>query len=195
VGVGNITGPYRGYLYYWKTTRKGCIDDVAEMLWPFLSAAKRLQLQSTAAAIGRTYSGLLTTRDAATEGAWAAGLFDGEGSLWLAKDERNRPEWRGVSMELAQASQTGVPETLERFQAAVRVGHIAGPRRLKNSWTRLPQYRWQVSGRHAVSAAIDVLWPSLSPMKRGQIRAMSAYLDGDWVDATEGGADGGRRTR
>jgi hypothetical protein len=25
LGVGNITGPYRGYLYYWKTSRKDAL--------------------------------------------------------------------------------------------------------------------------------------------------------------------------
>lgn len=42
-GVGNLTGPYRGYLFYWKTTRIGTIDNVATTLWPFLGQEKREQ--------------------------------------------------------------------------------------------------------------------------------------------------------
>lgn len=176
VGSGSITGPYRGYLYYWKTTRKEAIDQIAATLWPYLSADKRAQLEATAVPGGRHYSGL-TIRARDTEAAWAAGLFDAEGSLWITKDERYRPEWRGVAMELAQASAEGVPETLRRFNDIVGVGHVTGPRSLCNPWSRLPQYRWRASGRHTVSAAIAVLWPWLCARKRTQIRAITAHLD------------------
>lgn len=179
VGHGNITGPYRGYLYYWKTTRKSCIDEAAEKLWPYLSHEKRLQLQAAASAMGRAYPVTPLTRDAGAEAAWAAGLFDAEGSFWLTKDDRYRPGWRGVSMELAQSTRGDVPESLRRFHAAVGVGHISGPRTPKNPWTKLPQYRWQVSGRHQVSNAVRVLWPWLSEVKRMQIAAASAHLDAD----------------
>lgn len=43
-GVGGITGPYRGYLYYWKTTRNDVIDDVSKALWP--SSVTRNELSS-----------------------------------------------------------------------------------------------------------------------------------------------------
>ena len=177
VGHGNITGPYRGYLYYWKTTRKSCIDETAESLWPYLSDAKRFQLQSASLAAGRASPVTPLARDHDTEAAWAAGLFDAEGSFWLTKDDRYRPDWRGVSMELAQSTRGDVPETLRRFHAAVAVGHISGPRTLKSPWTKLPQYRWQVSGRHQVSGAVHVLWPWLSAVKRIQIAAARAHLN------------------
>ncbi len=179
VGEGNINGPYRGYLYYWKTTRKDAVDEIAHTLWPYLSREKRLQLQATAEVTGRSYLDLRTVRHRDTEAAWAAGLFDGEGSLWLTKDARLRPDRRGIAMELAQASSGDVPEALHRFHDIVGVGHISGPRSLRNPWTKLPQYRWQVSGRHKVSSAIRVMWPWLSAVKRSQIRAVSAHLDPD----------------
>ena len=176
VGHGNITGPYRGYLYYWKTTRKSCIDDTAKVLWPYLSHDKRLQLQAAASATGRAYPVTPLARDHDTEAAWAAGFFDAEGSFWLTKDDPDRSGWRGASMELAQSTRGDVPETLQRFHAAVGVGHISGPRTPKSPWTKLPQYRWQVSGRHQVSSAVRVLWPWLSAVKRKQIAAASAHL-------------------
>jgi len=179
VGEGNITGPYRGYLYYWKTTRKGAVDEIARRLWPYLSREKRRQLQSCAEATGRTYSELRPLRESETEIAWAAGLFDGEGSVWVTKDTRCRPEWRGVAMEIAQSSRGDIPETLERFHAIVGVGRISGPRLLGNPWSKLPQYRWQVSGRHKVSSVVRVLWPWLSAVKRSQLREMCPHLDPD----------------
>src|SRR5437764_8819338 len=42
-GQGNITGPYRGYLYYWKTSRKLVIDEIVQLLWPEISPEKRQQ--------------------------------------------------------------------------------------------------------------------------------------------------------
>ena len=34
VREGNITGPYGGDLYYWKTMRKDAVDEIARTLWP-----------------------------------------------------------------------------------------------------------------------------------------------------------------
>ncbi len=178
-GVGSITGPYRGYLYYWKTTRNDVIDEVSSDLWPFLGFEKRAQLAKAAREVGRTAPTIRAeVPSPELDRAWAAGFFDGEGSLWLMKDRR-WPNWRGVAMELAQASRGGVPETLERFHAIVGVGAINGPRTLRNPWTRLPQYRWQVSGRRKATLVIRLLWPWLSDVKRSQIRAMSPVLDPD----------------
>ena len=47
-GRGNITGPYNGYLFYWKTTRIDVIDAVAAELWPFLGQEKRDQFIAAA---------------------------------------------------------------------------------------------------------------------------------------------------
>jgi hypothetical protein len=111
------------------------------------------------------------------EAAWAAGLFDGEGTFGAYARADMRPSWRGVSMSVPQASATVVPETLLRFRAAVGVGTITGPRVVPSAWTRLPQYRWQASGRHVCSAAIKAIWPWLGPVKRAEIRAASEHLD------------------
>jgi hypothetical protein len=178
-GLGGITGPYRGYLYYWKTTRNDDIDAITCALWPYLSSEKRDQLATAAQAVGRATPNSTERRSSSEDTPWAAGLFDGEGSLWVSADPRLRPDWRGVAMELAQASIGDVPETLQRFHAAVRVGQVSGPRTPRNPWTKLPQYRWRVGGRHRVSSVVRLLWPWLSEVKRGQIRGMAAHLDLD----------------
>lgn len=176
VGVGNVTGPYDG-LYYWKTTRKDDVDAVGAMLWPHLSREKRGQFAAAATRMKRALPGPHDETRREFESAWAAGLFDGEGTFGAYASARMRPSWRGVSMSIPQSSATVVPETLLRFRAAVGVGTVTGPRIVPSPWTRLPQYRWQATGRHVCTAAIKVIWPWLGPVKRAEIRAAAEYLD------------------
>lgn len=183
VGEGNVTGPYRGSLYYWKTTRNDAIDLVARGLWPYLSAAKREQFSSMTERARRNLVDFPAhVRMDRTERAWAAGLFDGEGSLWISRNSRY-PMWRGLAMDLPQSSDTGVPDTLQRFFAVVGAGSISGPRKQRNRWSRLPQYRWRLSGRHQVSAAIRCLWPFLATVNRGRISAVRELLDPELADS------------
>lgn len=177
VQVGNITGPYDG-LYYWKITKKDDVDGVGAILWRNLSGEKRRQFAAAAIRMKRAVPGPLDDRRGREfEAAWAAGLFDGEGTFGAYPNARMRPSWRGVSMEIPQASATNVPETLLRFRDALGVGTVTGPRIVPSPWSRLPQYRWQASGRHVVSAAIKVIWPWLGPVKRAEIRAAMEHLD------------------
>jgi hypothetical protein len=95
------------------------------------------------------------------------------------------PDWRGMRMELAQASYGDVPETLQRFHALVGVGQISGPRLLRNPWSKLPQYRWRVGGPDNVGSVVRLLWPWLSAVKRAQILALSTHLAAELELATE----------
>src|ERR1700738_2164576 len=53
-GVGLIHGPSRGYLYQWHSKRHVVVDAVSELLWPWLSDAKRAQLKRAASDVGRS---------------------------------------------------------------------------------------------------------------------------------------------
>src|SRR2546426_3252877 len=78
-GVGSITGPYRGYLFYWKTTQISILDTIATTLWPFLGHEKREQLLRASGLAGRARSlDLAAPRSHVenTDRAWAAGFFD-----------------------------------------------------------------------------------------------------------------------
>lgn len=179
VGEGSVTGPYGGDLYYWKTTRKDSLDDIARLLWPYLGAEKRAQFAAMTESAGRSFiADGARSRRPMTERAWAAGLFDGEGSVWVTTS-RDRPNWRGVAMELPQSSAVGCPEALTRFREIVGVGAIGRPRIQHNPWSRKPQYRWRTSGRHAVSQVVRVLWPWLAVVHRAQLHELRELLDPD----------------
>jgi hypothetical protein len=99
-----------------------------------------------------------------TELAWAAGFWDGEGSTWLT-----RPEGRGTAQPQArinQASTSGMPEVLVRFQRAVGFGSLQGPNLTEG---RDPLYCWVVSSRGEVRAVLSQLEPWLGAVKRVQL--------------------------
>jgi len=96
--------------------------------------------------------------------AWAAGFFDGDG--WTAR-VAHRSTGRAMA-QINQASATGVPEVLVRFQAAVGgLGHIRGPKRKKG---RKDLYCWFSTKRGVIEDIGRSLGPWLSPDKAAQFR-------------------------
>jgi hypothetical protein len=179
-GVGGITGPYRGYLFYWKTTRNDVIDEIGNSLWRFLGDTKREQFARAASEVNRVAPTAEPKRTTRTERAWAAGLFDGEGCFYLTTI-RESTGWRGVSLYLSQSSGTGPPDTILRFHAAIDgLGSLSGPHAPRSPWSRLPQYHWQTSGRHSVSAVLRLLWPWLGTVSRDRVLGGAAHLDPDF---------------
>lgn len=107
---------------------------------------------------------------AATELAWAAGFFDGEGhSRWRQNSKA------GVSL-VVTACQSGSDETLRRLQAALGgAGTIRGPIQDPKHphWT--PRYTWAALDYPAIEALVD-MWPYLSSVKRDQaLAAIDGY--------------------
>jgi hypothetical protein len=174
IGYGNVTGPYRGYLYYWKTADPDAIDEVAAAMWPYLSTEKRNQFAVARSQASRgQFIEPPAIRSATTELAWAAGLFDGEGSISSRSNARGR-EW--LELELPQSSVRDVPETLSRFHAVVGVGAITGPRVPRNAWSRLPQYRWRIAAQSGVAHVLVELWPHLGQVTRARTLAVRHLL-------------------
>lgn len=104
----------------------------------------------------------------ATERAWAAGFFDGEGSVARVVDRRVRsvPEGRvrypNVNITQAGASDAP-PDTLVRFLAAVDVtATIHGPIFITR---RKPRYQISISNAHDVMKIYQALRPYLSSEK------------------------------
>ena len=100
-----------------------------------------------------------------TELAWAAGFWDGEGSAYLVGGADRRT--RQPHARLNQASTSGVPEVLRRFQRAVGIGEVKGPT-IEDG--KEPLFRWDVSSRDEVRATFDLLRPWLGEVKQRQFR-------------------------
>ncbi len=175
VGAGSIFGPYRGYLYYWRTHDTGIITSVVALLWPWLTDEKRAQIRATLAVIpalwcaeevGRLWAARLNEFEQQQEQlAWAAGLFDGDGTIG-AYTRGARSRHLHLTASVVQASSNGIPPPLARFNQVVGLGNVNGPYPPRG-WSKLPQYRWQLGGQR-VETAISLLRPWLSPVRLKQ---------------------------
>lgn len=104
--------------------------------------------------------------------AWAAGFFDGEGNT-NTYDSRATGGRLGIQLAVTQIHRS----TLERFQGILRAGRIYGPYFTKSG--RHGQYTLKVRGFEQVQAAVAVLWPWLTPVKREQAAlALVRYRSG-----------------
>lgn len=111
--------------------------------------------------------------------AWAAGFFDGEGTITIvsrnptAGRRRAGDLYVGVNQALSPLDRTETPPTLVRFQAAIGFGGIHGP--YHQDATRRPIFKWYVRNGQA-GAALELLWPFLSATKRAQADAVREEL-------------------
>jgi hypothetical protein len=97
--------------------------------------------------------------------AWAAGLFEGEGTVCGYVPRHRRA--KTVQVTVYQGAQDGPPRLLDRFRDTVGCGEIMGPYR-----GRL--YHWTTKRIASVEATCSALWPDLSPERQAQfIRAFS----------------------
>jgi hypothetical protein len=173
--VGLIHGPARGSLYQWHSKRHVVVDAVSELLWPWMGELKRAQLRKAASEVGRTVPcDVSECWSASEQAAWAAGFFDGEGTVLVEGDPR-RP---AVTMSIPQASASGVPETLERFRDIVGAGTISGPRMVPSPWSRLPQYRWQLKRFAECERVVALLCPYADIVKREQMQVRIDHVNG-----------------
>ena len=168
--IGLIHGPSRGRLYQWHSRKHGVVDTVGGLLWPWLGEQKRAQFARAAAEVHRTPPATADAQWSEDElAAWAAGFFDGEGTVGVYGDAQHPY----VSMSLPQAARSGVPSTLERFRVAVGAGAVSGPRAIPSQWSKLPQYRWQVASFDEIARVIEILRPHADVVK---LRKMDASL-------------------
>jgi hypothetical protein len=111
------------------------------------------------------------------EAAWAAGFYDGEGSTGFSHKVKQAGRQRVYGYVTLAVSQSGSPETLERFQKAVRCGKVYGPYdHKKNADTWRPYWRYMASNRDA-RKALRIMWPWLSSVKRAQAEAAIALAN------------------
>jgi len=170
---GTITGPRRGYLYYWRVSSRDDVDAFARDVGPWISEPKRSALEAARETIGRPNAFTApSARDWDCELAWAAGLYGGDGTTSAGRNTAGGPLYRTLKAGIPQAAvDGGVPPVLLRFHAAVDgAGSIGGPYVLKNAWSRLPQYVWSISGIRGVEPVLERIWPWLDDAKRHQAR-------------------------
>jgi hypothetical protein len=92
--------------------------------------------------------------------AWAAGFFDGEGSVYRYKGQG------ALRLQIAQVDR----RPLDRFRAAVlEIGRVNGPYPNKGL-NRKPYWSWNVTSVESGQAVIALLWRFLSGPKREQIK-------------------------
>lgn len=102
-----------------------------------------------------------------TEPAWAAGFWDGEGSAYLSGSSDRATKY--PQARINQASTTGVPEVLIRFQRAVGFGRLRGPDLAEG---REPLYRWEVTNRIEVLETLNALDRYLGHVKRSRFHGV-----------------------
>ena len=169
VGVGRVRGPKRQDgkvdLYHWVASSRADVVRAFKALSPWLGVVKTAQFIEAV--------GPLVAPDCAPTGheelAWAAGLFDGDGSTYFAK-HRTHPGYRTAEIAITQSSDTGVPDVLTRFRTVMRNGHIGGP--YGGDGTHEPVYRLKVYRLAEIEAIITRLRPWLGSVKREQADAV-----------------------
>ena len=95
--------------------------------------------------------------------AWAAGLFDGEGSVHIHPMPK-QGTGPTIYLQVGQKDR----RVLDRFHAAVKVGAIEGPHRDKRRPEDPGMFKYSAGGHEDVHAVGAMLWAFLSPVKRLQ---------------------------
>jgi hypothetical protein len=113
--------------------------------------------------------------------AWAAGFFDGEGSVFVNRQKRvphrtrANPALYDITSPNASVAQVELAP-LERFAKAVGGRAPSGPYKTRNVNANL-YYRWDACGRPSVHRMLVLLWPYLCAPKRAQAHAVWAELE------------------
>src|SRR6266542_3609865 len=98
--------------------------------------------------------------------AWAAGLFEGEGSMGVSHG-------RYVNMQLAMADE----DIVRRFHRTVRVGAVHGPyvNRGTHGYStemsqRKPMWHWSIRAAKDVHSILDLFFPYLGDRRAKRAR-------------------------
>lgn len=93
--------------------------------------------------------------------AWAAGLFEGEGSVILYRPHGRAPHPR---IQLSSTDE----DVIRRFAAVVGRGRVYGPYQKKDS--RLPRFDWTTGSWLNCAEIAGRLWPYLGERRRAKMR-------------------------
>ena len=93
-----------------------------------------------------------------SELAWAAGFFDGEGTVYC---RTRHQKYKYVNAEVAQRDR----RPLDRFCAAVGLGKVIDRKGRGNT---KPHYMWVCYTQEDIKTVFEKLWPFLSDPKKEQ---------------------------
>ena len=187
-GIGSIGVPYLDgrsgtFTYQWRACSFEEAQAVVALLWSNLGPIKRAQSADAFSRFRMQYDkirpryrapirprrfSLSPPGPAASRGeqafAWAAGLFDGEGSTELYKRRTPGHTWFALRSRVSQCDAQGIPAVLQRFQAVVGCGRIDGPTSGEGYENA---YKWD-AGAYDTLRVLPKLWPWLGNVKRVQ---------------------------
>lgn len=170
VGVGRVNGPKVGVrrrdLYWWVASSRGDVTSTAKLIGPWLSTEKRAQFRAAV--------GFRLDAPPIDSFAWAAGLFDAEGSVSLS-DHQSHPGYKVIEASVTQGGYESTPEELRRMQALVARGNVNGPYAQEGANEMV--YRWRLSRSDDVWAMLHLLQPLLGSVKRSQAIAALRVVD------------------
>ena len=87
---------------------------------------------------------------------WAAGLFEGEGSI--SHTIANGKQYPRLSLGMCDK------DIVEDFARVVGYGNVTGPRQQKADWS--PRYDWQICKRSEIKRILELFMPYLG-LRRG----------------------------
>lgn len=91
--------------------------------------------------------------------AWAAGLFEGEGSFSIHNARSGNPV---ASLIITDE------DVIRKFHSVIRIGSVAGPYVNKEHPEWKPKWQWRASGFHVVQAVVALLWHWLCSRRRAR---------------------------
>lgn len=104
--------------------------------------------------------------------AWAAGLFEGEGSLSVMAKKGGRP---AIQLSITSTDH----DVLERFTVVVNAGKVYGPYRAKDKCK--PQYQWRAHGWDLLQRLHDDWARFLGKRRRERFKAVLALRPARYV--------------
>lgn len=110
--------------------------------------------------------------------AWAAGFFDGEGTICAQRREKvgNGSAFMNITIAVSQAGKHA-PAILERFRSIVGVGNVYQIHGKCRQAHHKIGYSWRTSKFEYVQAVVALLWGWLGEQKREQAeRELREYL-------------------
>lgn len=103
--------------------------------------------------------------------AWAAGLYEGEGSC-VASKRKSRPNSPSISMRLTSCDK----DVIEKFHSIVQVGNQQTPHIPNNGLAKKVQYIWACNNHSDIEKIINLFLPYLSERRTKQVNVVLDYI-------------------